>query len=273
MSVASGFITREGKIAEIVLWIAAIFVTVGIHAGAVAWMLRAAPVVAADNAAPAAIMLELADAPEAAMTEMNEIAPDQKTSDESVAQLKQRHEEKPQEKSQVVERDVSEPVEESVIEEKPVQLEKVEVPLPAAQPQREKPKEKPKPRKQQASALSKATTQAQAQVPPSERTAATQTASGISSLSPANWQSHLMAHLERRKRYPSAARARGERGIVYVRFTIDEGGNVQSASLARSSGFAELDQEVLSLVRRASPVPAPPPEAQRTITAPVRFSN
>jgi hypothetical protein len=30
-----------------------------------------------------------------------------------------------------------------------------------------------------------------------------------------------------------------------------------SVSLARSSGFAELDNEVLALVRRASPVPAP----------------
>jgi protein TonB len=58
-----------------------------------------------------------------------------------------------------------------------------------------------------------------------------------------------------------------------VRFTIDERGNVLSASLARSSGFAELDQEVVALVRRASPVPAPPPGANRSITAPVRFST
>ncbi len=80
-----------------------------------------------------------------------------------------------------------------------------------------------------------------------------------------------MAHLERRKRYPPGAQSRGERGIAYVRFTIDERGNVLSASLARSSGSAELDQEVLSLVHRASPVPPPPPGAQRSITAPVRL--
>jgi TonB family protein len=70
-----------------------------------------------------------------------------------------------------------------------------------------------------------------------------------------------MAHLERRKRYSSGARSRGGRGIVYVRFIISNSGDVMSASPARSSGFSELDDEVLSLVRRASPVPAPPPGA------------
>ena len=94
---------------------------------------------------------------------------------------------------------------------------------------------------------------------------------GTGAVSPARWQSRLMAHLERRKRYPSGARSRREQGTAYVRFTIDERGNVLSASLARSSGSAELDAEVLSLVRRASPVPAPPPGVNRTITAPVQF--
>ncbi|WP_338060694.1 energy transducer TonB [Bradyrhizobium yuanmingense] len=45
-----------------------------------------------------------------------------------------------------------------------------------------------------------------------------------------------------------------------------------SASLARSAGSAELDREVIALVHRASPVPAPPAGARRSITAPVRFS-
>ncbi|WP_456636559.1 TonB family protein [Bradyrhizobium sp. USDA 10063] len=216
-------------------------------------------------------MIEIADAPEAVMTEMSEIAPDQFSVEQSVAQLEQKADDKVPE--QVAEPDVTKPIEEKVIEEKIAPLEKVEVQLPAVQPEKQKPKEKPRPRKQQASAEAKAALQAQAQVRQSERTAAAQTASGVSSLSPANWQSRLMAHLERNKRYPSGARSRGERGTVYVRFAIDDAGNVQSASLARSSGFSELDQEVLSLVRRASPVPAPPPGAQRTITAPVRFST
>ena len=91
-------------------------------------------------------------------------------------------------------------------------------------------------------------------------------------MSPAKWPSRLMAHLERRKRYPSGARSRREQGTAYVRFRIDDAGNVLSVSLARSSGSPELDSEVVEMVRRASPVPAPPPGINKTITAPVRFT-
>jgi protein TonB len=133
------------------------------------------------------------------------------------------------------------------------------------------PREKPARQRQQAA--SKPAVEAQAQVTRSNRNAARQTASGLlSSVSPARWQSRLMTHLERRKRYPSGAKSRREQGTVHVRFRIDDAGNVLSVSLARSSGFAELDNEVLALVRRASPVPAPPQGVNKTITAPVRFS-
>jgi periplasmic protein TonB len=82
-----------------------------------------------------------------------------------------------------------------------------------------------------------------------------------------------MARISMRyKRYPSDARPRGERGTASVYFTIDGTGNVLSAKLVRSSGFSALDQEVVSAIRRASPVPAPPPSASRTITVPMRFS-
>ena len=60
--------------------------------------------------------------------------------------------------------------------------------------------------------------------------------------------------------------------MAHVRFSIDDAGNVRAANLVRSSGHAELDQAVLALVRRASPVPAPPPGAPHEITAPVRFN-
>ncbi|WP_415012690.1 energy transducer TonB family protein [Amaricoccus sp.] len=40
----------------------------------------------------------------------------------------------------------------------------------------------------------------------------------------------------------------------------------------RSSGFADLDAEVMALMTRASPVPAPPPGANRTITVPINFN-
>ena len=167
-------------------------------------------------------------------------------------------------------------------------LENVEVPLPvmrplpAPTPEETKPEpkkepkkvvQKPKPQPRQAQA-SKVAEQAQAQVKQADRTAASQSANGSSapSVSPARWQSRLMAHLERRKRYPADARARREEGTAYVRFRIDDSGNVLSVSLSRSSGSSALDQEVLAMVQRASPVPAPPAGANKTIVAPVMFS-
>lgn len=274
MSHSSEFVTWDVKLAEAMLWVSGALFTVALHVGIAAWLLRSEPVVAAADAPPAAIMIDFADTPQATMTEMNELAPASSSAEESVA----RHEREQEEpaKDQRSEPDVQpepEPVEQVVVKEKQQPLEKAEVARPSAPPKTERPKQKPKPRKEQASTDSKAAIQAQAQVPQSSRTAAAQTASGLSSQSPAGWQSLLMAHLERRKRYPSAAQSRGESGVAYVRFSIDERGNVLSASLARSAGFAELDREVLALVHRASPVPAPPPGANRTITAPVRFST
>lgn len=180
--------------------------------------------------------------------------------------------------------DVIEPVEDETVAE----LENIAVPLPAPRPKpperrvveetkpkppREQAKKPPRPTPSAPSASSRASNQAAAQVRQSNRTAARQSMAGLfsSSMSPAKWQSRLMAHLERRKRYPAGSRSRGEVGVAAVRFTIDDGGNVLSVSLASSSGFPDLDQEVLALVRRASPVPAPPPGANKTITAPVRF--
>ena len=66
--------------------------------------------------------------------------------------------------------------------------------------------------------------------------------------------------------------ARGQVLVAHVRFRIDDSGNVLSAAVARTSGSAEIDAEVVALVRRASPVPAPPPGTNKTITAPVRFT-
>ncbi len=171
------------------------------------------------------------------------------------------------------------PVEEMVT----AALENVEVPLPTARPapprptpertvERQRPREQARPQRQQ-SAPSRDAVRAQAMTQQeSTRAAAPQANPGASSVSPARWQSRLMAHLERRKRYPSSARRARQEGVAQVRFTIDGSGNVQSVALARSSGVAELDDEVVAMVRRASPVPAPPPGVGRTIVVPVQFN-
>ncbi|WP_051439051.1 energy transducer TonB [Ciceribacter selenitireducens] len=184
---------------------------------------------------------------------------------------------------------VPEPLPEPVEEINPIeqmvmaQLENVAVPIPVGRPPPPKPvKEKSKkaPEKKRAEKprtppppASQAARKAKVEVAQSDRTAAKVTSTGGGrNVSPAKWQSRLMSHLERRKRYPSEARSNREEGIVYVRFRIDDGGNVLSVSLSRSSGHSSLDQAVLDMVRRASPVPAPPPGVSKTITAPVRFN-
>jgi len=263
---------------EFVLWAGASLIVLSVHVGTAMWLLRQPEMLAADNAPPAAIMIELADMPEAAMTEENEVSADEITADASAPVEK--IEEPVDEPEQEAVQDEPQLVEQEELEEELTQLDKVEVPLPSAKskpPQRKKEivqKEKLV-KKPQQQASSKQAVQAQAQVKQSNRNAARQSASGLfaSTITPARWQSRLMAHLERRKKYPSGARSRREEGVVYVRFQIDDTGKVLSASLAKSSGWFELDNEVLSLVQRASPVPAPPPGANKIITAPVRFNR
>lgn len=277
MSGWSSTASRGARVADGALWVGAGLLALTAHVGAAAWLLREPPLVPSDDMPPVAIMIEFAEMPEAMMTEANEISPDQKTTATIVPDEEfETPDVTPKEKAE------PEPVENVVQDEPEIgnedlpQLDAVEVPLPEARPHPpEKKQERKKPVRppRQDQAASKQAVQAQVQTKQSNRDAGRQTASGLfSSLTPAKWQSRLMAHLERRKRYPSGSRSRGERGIVYVRFSIDHSGNVLSVTLARSSGYPELDQEVLSLVRRASPVPAPPPGASTTITAPVRFN-
>lgn len=90
-----------------------------------------------------------------------------------------------------------------------------------------------------------------------------------------NWTSQLVARLERYKRYPSEAQSRGESGVVRLAFSVDRGGGVHHARIVGSSGSSVLDRETLSLVERASPLPAPPSElsgAQIAVVVPIRYN-
>jgi protein TonB len=99
-------------------------------------------------------------------------------------------------------------------------------------------------------------------------------AASIPSVSQASWRSGLMAHLNRHKRFPPGAAGSGTASVL---FTISRSGQVLSARLSRSSGDRVLDQEAIVLVRRASPVPAPPPDmgggGSITLSVPVRFNR
>lgn len=88
------------------------------------------------------------------------------------------------------------------------------------------------------------------------------------------WQSGLQAQIARLKRYPARAAARREEGRVLVTFTIDRNGKVLESHVTESSGSSDLDQEALSCLIRAQPLPKPPPDAKEadlSITMGMKF--
>lgn len=203
--------------------------------------------------------------------------------------------------------EVSEPVEpettetalakQDVVEPEPVEPEPVEpeitapevaavppevaVPLPRpeiVEPEKEQPARKverkkvEKPKREVAKAEPKAQPKAEPKAKPPTKAMAASRAAKAPKVSPARWQSRLLAWLNRHKRYPRGARSRREEGVVNVSFAIDAAGVVVSARISRSSGNPELDQAALDMLRRASPVPAPPPGVARKIAVPVQFN-
>jgi periplasmic protein TonB len=85
----------------------------------------------------------------------------------------------------------------------------------------------------------------------------------------ANYDGLVSAHLRRQQ---SGARSGGATGSGAVTFSITGSGSVTSVRLARSTGTAVLDQEILAMVRRASPFPAPPDGQPKSFTVPLNFT-
>jgi protein TonB len=89
------------------------------------------------------------------------------------------------------------------------------------------------------------------------------------------WETGLVRHLQAYKRYPSDAQSRNEEGIVLLGFSVDRNGRVLERHIVRSSGYPDLDAEVMSMIERAQPLPAFPAsmtQASLDLTVPIRFS-
>lgn len=281
--------TGASLLRDLGIWSLAAVIVLGLHGGGLAWYLRERPIPVSDGGPPPAIMIELAPMPEASETDQTELSPDQQDSQQSAAveEVKSPEPEpEPLPQEEPVEdlpepdeiTEPKEPLPEEIPQEAEVALPMQSSPRPEPRPERreepkpvrERPREQPKPQPQEASAASEATTRARnADAQKSSRDAASQSATGSGrSMSPARWQSRLMAHLERHK-----PRARGERGTAYVRFRIDANGRVLSANLARSSGSSGIDEAAVATVRNASPVPAPPPGVNLSMTVAIEFKR
>jgi protein TonB len=236
-------------------WIMAAALVVLVHAGFVYWLLyRSNPPPAGEP--PAAVMIELSPVA---------ISPESATELLPGPQMTQ------------VEPEAEEPPLTMAIPELP--------PVPkAAAVLVTAPKPKPKPLKKVEKKLEKEELK-----PPAPRTSAPlhtqaargqssaaprQGASGAPSMSSASWHSLVGAHFARYPRYPASART--DTGTPSISFTLDRGGRLISARLARSSGSSALDQEAVAAAHRASPFPAPPAEmggGSYSFTVPVRFHH
>jgi protein TonB len=74
----------------------------------------------------------------------------------------------------------------------------------------------------------------------------------------ANYPGEVLRQIQRTRQARSPAR-----GQVLVVFSVTNSGALASATIARSSGHAGLDQTALDHIRRAAPFPPPPAGAQR----------
>ena len=131
-------------------------------------------------------------------------------------------------------------------------------PKPKAKPQPPKPEKKPEPPKE--APPTEQTVDAPPSNTPPQKSAAPAPSIASNSNALPTWQSDLLRHLAKYKRYPEDARRRGLQGINRLRFVVDAEGKVVSYSMAGGSGSAALDRATLEMIRRAGTVPKPPPE-------------
>jgi periplasmic protein TonB len=113
-----------------------------------------------------------------------------------------------------------------------------------------------------------------AEAPPPAPQTAQQVRGGSPAVEP-SWQASLVRQLQRFKRYPAAAQSRNEQGVVLLSFSLDRTGHVLAHSIAKSSGYAELDNEVMAMIMRAEPLPPFPASMSQPridLTVPIRFS-
>jgi protein TonB len=125
-----------------------------------------------------------------------------------------------------------------------------------------------------ASIAAEATAQPSSEVAPeAPRSVAPALGTGESALRlRSTWQRELAAHLDKFKRYPGD-RSRKSAEIV-VNFLLDRTGHVLSARVVKGSGDPAFDDAALAMIRRADPVPPPPPRVADeglSFTLPVIF--
>jgi periplasmic protein TonB len=266
MSNTAGFTESQG--ARIGRWAAAAVLAFGLHAGGATVALMHWQQDAEADAVAGAISLELAPLFAAAPMDTPDVAPGPLMQEAMLTPQASKQTERE------VDRDTPR-VEPSPLAREP------EVAVPIVKPVQEQKRDEEAIREdmpaQDPNQSSAPLTTAPPRIEATPSTAALSPSPG-SATSPANlqitWSKALVAHLNRFKRYPDAARARGVQGEVSVTFTIDRTGHVVASHVVRSSGSTTLDEEALAVLHRASPLPRPPAQlagAMLNLTIPIQF--
>ncbi|ABE50573.1 energy transducer TonB [Methylobacillus flagellatus] len=86
----------------------------------------------------------------------------------------------------------------------------------------------------------------------------------------------LSQAIAKHKQYPRIAQMRGWEGEVLLEVHCDETGHVLSTHVKKSSGHQVLDEQAITMVRKASPLPQPPEILRNTknlvILVPIPFT-
>jgi protein TonB len=261
-------------------WTMAAMLVLAAHGGAAWFALNWKPADAAGEPPPA-VMIELAPLAVAPEAPPQDVAPGPQMAEaqtEPTPDAPEKPIEDPEEKPEPVVQEIEKPIEK--LPEMP-NADAVLAPLPPRPPEPvKKPPPKVKTVEKKKPVDPKKTRAPQTTAPPTsqaqraDRAAAPNASASLDpSMSPASWRGALMAHLNRHKRRPPGATGAG---TVTIAFTIDRSGRVLSAQLIRGSGDAALDADAVALPRRASPVPAPPPNVgggSVTLTVPISFGR
>jgi periplasmic protein TonB len=229
----------ENSRRDAIHWSVCFAVVIAAHGGAALALLRQAPSDSDFDAGAPVVMIELPEAPAAFAPPPAELPPGP-TEPETEQTPPPKEETKPAE-------------------------EVAEVALPEPEPPKQQPPAEEKPPTAMPSVAMVPTTPA---LPVAG--AAVQPSAAIQ-----RWESALVAHIERFKRYPAEARARGQHGLARVAFTIDRDGWVRESRILETSGSPELDRECLAMLARAQPMPKPPSQAQTgelSFVVPIRFN-
>lgn len=128
-------------------------------------------------------------------------------------------------------------------------------PKPKPKPQPPKPEKKPEPKPEPKEEVAETPPPKEApKIEPQQRSVPG------NSQAKRTWQSDLLMHLAKYKKYPPQARSRRQEGTNRLRFVVDANGKVLSYEITGPSGSSILDRATLEMIRRAGTLPKPPAE-------------